>query len=74
MNSPCYDPETGRDCPRRKAGCSVGCPDWDKYVEARNKQYEKKWQEQSEMYAVYDIKRKRSEKRQRDAQRKKRYR
>lgn len=29
----------GRDCARRKAGCAVGCPEWDKYILARNQYY-----------------------------------
>ena len=28
-----------RDCPKRHAGCAVGCKDWKDYVVARNAFY-----------------------------------
>ena len=40
MKCPCYDELTKTDCPRRKAGCAINCPEWAEYVEARNKAYE----------------------------------
>lgn len=41
LNSPCYDPTTKTDCPRRCAGCAETCPEWEKYVEERDALYEK---------------------------------
>ena len=35
LESPCYDPKTKTDCPRRCAGCSVDCPDWAEHVAKR---------------------------------------
>lgn len=28
-----------KNCPKRRAGCAVGCGDWDKYVEQRDAWY-----------------------------------
>ena len=39
MESPCYNTKTKTDCPRRKAGCAVNCPEWAKYTQERNKEY-----------------------------------
>lgn len=42
MNIPCYDKATGTDCPRRKKGCAVDCPEWDAYMKARDEFYERR--------------------------------
>lgn len=39
MESPCYNVEKKIDCPRRRAGCAVDCPEWAKYVKARDAEY-----------------------------------
>ena len=44
-HSPCYDPETKTDCPKRKAGCNKECHDWDEYVKDRNKVYDERRQQ-----------------------------
>lgn len=31
-----------RDCPERKAGCGTTCERWQKYVKARNAEYEER--------------------------------
>ena len=40
MRNPCYDPETGEDCPRRRPGCGSRCEEWEAYTRKRNKVYE----------------------------------
>jgi hypothetical protein len=40
MRNPCFDQETGVDCPNRKAGCAVGCEKWEAYVKVRDREYE----------------------------------
>ena len=42
MKNPCFNEETRTDCPRRKGGCQVGCPDWAAYVKERNAEYERR--------------------------------
>lgn len=42
MKSPCYDPVSKVDCPRRSAGCSVGCPDWANYIAERDLEYKRR--------------------------------
>lgn len=42
MKNPCYDREKKIDCPDRKGGCQVDCKKWAEYVEARDKEYEKR--------------------------------
>ena len=44
MTSPCFNVETRTDCPDRRGGCAATCKKWAKYVEARNKDYEKRQQ------------------------------
>lgn len=39
MKSPCYNPDTQTDCPRRSVGCAVNCPEWAKYVQERDAEY-----------------------------------
>lgn len=45
MKSPCYDPTTKTDCPRRSMGCSVGCPDWANYIYERDREYARRAKE-----------------------------
>lgn len=45
MKSPCYDPVSKVDCPRRSAGCSVGCPDWANYTAERDREYARRAKE-----------------------------
>lgn len=45
MKSPCYDPVSKVDCPRRGAGCSVGCPDWANYITERDLEYKRRLKE-----------------------------
>lgn len=40
MKQPCE-----KDCPRRRGGCAVDCPDWAKYVEQRTKDFARRLQE-----------------------------
>ena len=47
MRNPCYNPETGEDCPRRKPGCGARCKEWAAYTHKRNTVYKKR-QEVSE--------------------------
>ena len=42
LESPCYDRKTKTDCPRRCAGCSTSCPDWDGYLKKRDELYRKR--------------------------------
>lgn len=42
MKNPCFDENTKTDCPRRGKGCSVGCPEWTKYVKERDISYQKR--------------------------------
>lgn len=42
LRNPCYDPETKTDCPRRCAGCSAFCEDWDEYRKKRDAIYTEK--------------------------------
>lgn len=42
MKNPCFNRETRTDCPKRKAGCAVDCPDWAKYVKERDEEYERR--------------------------------
>ena len=34
LENPC-----GKDCPNRKAGCAIKCPEWLEYVAKRNEVY-----------------------------------
>lgn len=43
MVNPCYDKKTGTDCPRRKPGCGATCPEWARYVEARDAEYDRRY-------------------------------
>ncbi len=36
IKNPCHK------CPRRVAGCAIGCPDWDKYVKERDENYKRR--------------------------------
>lgn len=51
MDNPCYDRLNKKDCPRRKAGCAVGCPDWDEYLKARE-EYRRKQREEADVTYV----------------------
>lgn len=42
LKNPCYDVEAKIDCSKRHGGCQFDCPEWDEYVEKRNKEYEKR--------------------------------
>lgn len=35
--NPCYNTKTHTDCPRRAAGCAIGCSDWAEYEKKRDK-------------------------------------
>lgn len=37
LKSPC-----SKDCPRRKSGCAITCPDWKTYTEERQKVYDQR--------------------------------
>ena len=38
-HSPCHDPKTGYDCPKRCAGCASTCEEWATYASERDKVY-----------------------------------
>lgn len=40
--NPCYDSVTHTDCPRRKVGCAIDCPDWAKHIAERDEMYKKR--------------------------------
>ena len=63
MKPPCFNEETRTDCPKRHAGCAVNCPDWAKYVEARDAEYERRKQETAITSAMLDRRNKSLEKR-----------
>ena len=42
IKNPCFNEETATDCPRRCVGCGATCPEWLKYTEEREKEYEKR--------------------------------
>lgn len=42
MKNPCFNQDTKTDCPRRKEGCSVDCPEWAKYVAERDISYKER--------------------------------
>lgn len=39
LQSPCYDPATKTDCPRRCGGCQLKCPEWKAYEAERAELY-----------------------------------
>lgn len=51
--SPCYNRRTSTDCPNRRAGCSANCEKWQKYVNERNEEYEKRHAENRARYDLY---------------------
>ena len=42
MKNPCFNEETRTDCPKRRAGCAVDCPEWAAYEKERNAEYERR--------------------------------
>ena len=54
LRNPCYDPETKTDCPRRCAGCSAFCEDWDEYRKQRDAEYDRKFKEARAKSAARD--------------------
>lgn len=56
--TPCYDVVTKQDCPRRSATCRIFCPEWKKYVEERDKEYERRYATTSSYTAAYTEKKK----------------
>lgn len=42
MYPPCYDRATKTDCPKRTETCKLNCPKWAKYLEERDKEYERR--------------------------------
>ena len=54
MDNPCYDRVNKIDCPRRKGGCSVDCPDWAKYIEEREKMYKERAIEYESRAVVFE--------------------
>lgn len=48
MKNPCFNEETRTDCPKRKGGCAVDCPEWAAYVKERDAEYKRR-QEQAEI-------------------------
>ena len=51
-NNPCYNEETKTDCPRRHAGCAVGCPDWAKYSEEKQELYKQRVEDNNIRYTI----------------------
>lgn len=54
IESPCFDRKTKTDCPRRCAGCSVDCPEWNKYLKERDELYKKRKIESAANEPTYD--------------------
>ena len=53
MRPPCYTPERP-ECPNRKVGCQVTCPEWAKWDEYKTKMYEDRKQEREAIEAMRD--------------------
>ena len=72
--SPCYDRETGEDCPRRKVGCASTCKRWAEYAYERDIHYKRVAAEREVEGMMADIGKKRHtqyrERQQRDRLRK----
>ena len=45
MENPCFDSSTKTSCPDRHGGCFATCDKWAKYVEERNKKYNRRRKE-----------------------------
>lgn len=65
IESPCYDKVAKKDCPRRREGCAVSCPDWAKYCEQRDKMYKENEIGWNADIAMFDNRRRQFDKRQR---------
>lgn len=50
MQNPCYNTLTKTDCPRRTAGCAVGCKEWADYVKAKDEMYLKRYNDGTQSY------------------------
>lgn len=50
-NSPCYDPKTKTDCPKRRVGCHSSCEEWAEHVKEREYVY----QQRMDVLNSYDI-------------------
>ena len=53
VKPPCFDVTTRTDCPRRKAGCAIDCPDWAKYTKERDEVYRQRALENEAMQVMY---------------------
>ena len=42
LKNPCFNSETKTNCSKRCAGCAATCPDWKKYSQERDEQYEQR--------------------------------
>lgn len=57
MKNPCYDTNTKRDCPDRKPGCAINCPEWASYVDERDKIYKRRRNDREIKDGIKDAKR-----------------